>query len=143
MLIKEVLLLLKQAALIREYFSKLKPVKYFGICRPCLERSTVTVTGTSVTALGEVLICPEGAIRSGFLQDIRHRSIPAANIGDFFSMPIFGKYQTTANSVSVLFENLGVFHYASSECQYNQSFRSNMKWFENGMPGPQKAQGRA
>jgi hypothetical protein len=98
MLIKEVLLLLKQAAFIREYFSKLKPVKYFGICRPCLERSTVTVTGTSVasvTALAEVLSCPEGAVRSGFVQDIRQRSIPAASIGNFLGMPIFDKYQTS------------------------------------------------
>jgi hypothetical protein len=74
----------------------------------------VTVTGTSgaaVAALAVVAsICPEGAIRSGFVQDIEHRSIPAANNGYLFSMPIFDKYQTTAKGVSVFFENLGVSH---------------------------------
>jgi hypothetical protein len=111
MFIKDVLLLPKQAAFIKEYFSKLKPVKYFGICRPGLERSTVTVSGTSVTALAMVGVsCPEGAVRSGLVHEFRHRSIPAANIGVFFSMPNFTKYQTTANSFSVFLKNLSVYH---------------------------------
>ena len=94
----EVLLLLYQGAFNSDMVSKLKPVKYFGICAPGLERSTVTFTGVPVGATAAfaagVLCCPEGANRSGFVQDIRHRNIPATNIGFFISMPDFDKYQT-------------------------------------------------